>query len=706
MFSSPLPRNILIVGGGPVGLSTAKLLSQKISQSLTTPTKEPGKIFLVEARLGRSIRPGYLAFNIFDFVSAKLNLDKNLEHSEAQHIKDLERALYEVIKVSPHITIYDATLLKIDLATGVALIKTTKTGESIALPPCYIIIDCSGQNRAVINQLIQEKKDIAELSTIAINPVKHHLIAQVRMDNRDQEKLTKILQKRSHLNKPADSYEHFEAKRILALRNEFGWEHLDTPTFYSVPGNVAKNKAMFYLEAPNALLPERYEAWIKSAMQAIAGKEYPFTLMPSESKKYISKKKQRLGAFFMEPQETRFSSHKIGELLFFALGDALMENDYRLGVGVKNGIMQMVTFVESCNIVEGALIGFNLPTYEKNIAQLLTEQKSHIINVYQTRRLHLEKAKTYVKDFIIKQLLSAKNFTARAQIWAEAASLPEEDLQELKYTFALKLEKNATKTFNEIFDKKTNQINPQAFECLLKLNESLNTLIEAITLLPHQFISKKNPLIETLQEWILNVINCARDLHKNKKHDEAVKHYKLALKFLNKSKDNVDLMPIYTHLYKDIMAVYSNLITIYTAHKDISQALLYSDNALKEVKQDPVSPEEQKSELNQLIAKIMYKQITLLLTQSSNDQKTSPQSSSTMFPPAGLDLKKTLDDVNTYLARLQKYSKSLKLLKQPISLPLEGIELSQYETLQKKVKELSKETTQSASAQLGGEGLS
>src|SRR5579872_2234812 len=79
----------VIIGGGPIGLLTALLLSKK----------KVGKITLVEPRFGEYVRSGNYVKDVFVELSKALDVPlEEIQPSYASHIKDVEKILYARIR--------------------------------------------------------------------------------------------------------------------------------------------------------------------------------------------------------------------------------------------------------------------------------------------------------------------------------------------------------------------------------------------------------------------------------------------------------------------------------------------------------------------------------------------------------------------------------------------------------------------------------
>src|SRR3990167_2714512 len=342
----------VIVGAGPIGLYTAIKLKQ-LGVNVT----------VIDPRAGDGYtRPGGLDMRVFDQLERYIG--QPIDCSSSRHIKDVERSLYK-IAVSLGINIQQQSFNTL-VDHGVAV--TDK--QSTTVIPCDLVIDCTGSKRAVIHDVNKRhEKPPFPIETIGDNPLKNHFIAYISMTPEDVELLYNPLPIHS------DPLQHTLA--LESLRAKFGWPEFSEPGFNYQP--LAKNKVCLYFETPPGLEKSQQEAWLTALLQLKTGnKDIHFS---QTSKPSLEKKpKPKFTPFTLNPHRTTTVAYKGHDNLpmTLPLGDAQIDADYRLGLGIITGTARVNAWLHSITINHGEITDINLGQYEAEIKPQLLSYEQEI----------------------------------------------------------------------------------------------------------------------------------------------------------------------------------------------------------------------------------------------------------------------------------------------------------------------------------------
>jgi tetratricopeptide (TPR) repeat protein len=685
----------LIVGGGPIGLFCAVLLAVIYNVEVT----------VVDDRVNTYKRPGQLDEKVFEKVGNELNI--TIDPSVAGHIKDLERALYAIASKHPNITIRHATFLSVE-SNGVRIVDI-KTGKEEILAPFNLIFDATGQKRAVLESInereiktsIKSKKNVFEFVDIADTPKKRHLLAYVKMDPKETKQIHKAAKKiRTELLNPK-SFNNRYMEGILELREKFGWDCFATPDVYAFIANEAKQKSILYSEIPThfiepkdpAFSAKKYEDWLKSVIKLLVNKEVKFAKIEEIGKKnkYGSKEQQRWSAFTLQPKEVKPAYFNSGSMMIIPIGDAHMGIDYRLGIGVLEGVKRVKLLLKHCVIRNGVIASIDLSGYQKDLEPVLVGHRERIAQRYLKRNAKIAASNLYMKSAIAKQLMSIQVREEIGQIIKRLSFLPLEELNEIKAHAVKVIERESQKNMMLILKKPLEQsIDCEVNDCFNIFSQSIKQLLTAILIFPYPGTQEEISLVMVLSDRATKSIEAAYALQRRGKLIEAQKYYSMAFEIYSEY-----LISLHD---SDFLITCSNLAVIYSSQKKLDEAHKVIDVALKRFgveKETKLTIDEQKKKNNILISELIYKKIQLLLREtyfSDNSFRFSALSPRPSQAEIQVDLKSVLIEVDKLLDKLQScYSESLKLCNPQLWLPLRGQELFQYTVLKEKVVRLVSE---------------
>ncbi len=358
MLNAPV-ASICIMGAGPIGLYAAIQLKKAGVENLT----------LIDPRAGIYTRPGTLNHGVFEEIGAKLGF-KLWCRSGAMHIKELERQLYQ-IAMDLDIQIIRDRFVSLT-AAGSILIEGPQGEREL---PCDLAIDCTGPQRAVVhsvNQLSDSKP--FTIARVAENPIKNHFMAYVQLSPEGMEAIHKTVGMTS-----------LGQVKTMTEMQELGWAHFHYPQISLF--NFGKNKISLYCEIPPDLSEEQQEIWVKKVLQLKTGRRgLGFTKIET-SRKYGSK--PRFLNFILDPHyvlEPVFLGNEQMPTVVIPAGDALIEPDYRLGIGVINGANRIDALISTMSIQQGKIFSLAVNQYQQIVARLIADQKEMMDAYYEVRK--------------------------------------------------------------------------------------------------------------------------------------------------------------------------------------------------------------------------------------------------------------------------------------------------------------------------------
>ncbi|MCF6777174.1 hypothetical protein L3V83_11430 [Thiotrichales bacterium 19X7-9] len=365
-------KNVIIVGSGPIGLYNALKLSQlKKKYNLDI------NITVVDARAGEYERSRIVAKGVAIEIEQGLGLDlKGLRSADdignAIYIQDVEKSLY-TLALKEGVNFEKANFKTFDSGNVIVETKSSKIQKTLASD---LVLDCTGSSRAVVQEVNKLTNDQSfSVSPIGNNPIKNHFSAYVTMTE-DQAELM-------HTPKEKDPVKH--ALAMATLRKKYGWEYFSEPFFEMRTLDIGEGKKRVYLyyEIPENLANKSVEVkkqYLKDLLNLKM--QQPDIQFELEDSKYS------FGEFPVDP-------HKVDELGFsgnseipavYPCGDAQVEPDYRLGVGIRSGAMRANALWNSIQLTHDRGIKINDGQYAYNVGQALSWHVSNLESDYRQRQ--------------------------------------------------------------------------------------------------------------------------------------------------------------------------------------------------------------------------------------------------------------------------------------------------------------------------------
>lgn len=561
---------IVIIGGGPIGLY---FLNKMIKVGIKTED-----VVLFDPHAGEYIRPGQFGEYIFRRVESGLetSLWPAIPKRESGHIKELERLLWLLATdAGARIEKKEFIRLHQDASTpGVIIAEKGGAEEFIAAD---MVFDCSGYQKVVIRDLNQRCPESPLKSTTFMDvPVPNHFIAQVRI-NEDQFKL---------LNEKIRSYKSSPQKmdpiafsRAMVQLRELSWTHLSLPRVVTARcGKDGGNKAVLYLQAPNALEKVNYDKWVQAVLNCYGG--FHYDRLSLTRKHHPKKDELRFTSFSMNAEILQEVVYKGEDLpVVMGLGDTQVSFNYMLGHGVQDGVIGVDLLFNHTKIKDGKIIHVDWNNFRIALHQHLESHKQAMINEAQREIYFFEEALEIAKVHFAQAILVST----------------EEHEREMFQSIILEIDARqsharAIKAFSESADSAGEfKIVPLMSDLLVsKLNFIQQQLLIALSGLPDNLEKERqgcsNMLVDLADRWQL----MGNFLLKEGKLSESENAYQKALAIFN--------LPCFREKYslKEVI-IYSQLTKNCIERKKYSQALEYAVEALK--LHNEISPAERNLEL-------------------------------------------------------------------------------------------------------------
>ncbi|MDR3491875.1 MAG: FAD-dependent oxidoreductase [Gammaproteobacteria bacterium] len=530
-------KHVVVVGGGPIGLLVACKLKQLGLDSVT----------LIDHRAGTYVRSSDYVNDVFHVFTQMLGLP--VTASKGRHIKDIERELYKHA-ASLGVTILNCKFKDFD---GLGL-KIQDSEEKTSTIPCDIVIDCTGNTRAVIHKVNehfpQDPKFTLSPNVILTNP--YHMHARIKIDN------NYYFPPREYQNVNSIDY----IKKVESLRR-LGWNEFVLPYHY-VNKFPSKNKANLYTEAPANLLPEQYQEWAQAVFELNNIMHSPFELH-KDSKKYPNKK--TISYFKMQPQKVEpayFYQEKKYPIVFHA-GDATCEGVYVMGIGLIYGTQRVTCFLNSLIIKDNEIVQIKIQDYQKSLTEML---KRHSNSVNKT-----------VKEVLNERLI--KDYTQLHEKYSDAykkATTPqdkkviESELELINIDYKEQLYQNAIRLMTPIKQEDTG-FDLSKINAKIDIDTIFKSLNDAIQLPPLTLPADKVKIRLALLDMAKRCQLLAKNLYEQAKYGLAEKYFSMSLNIYS---------TYFTDKYREEVSVlYSNLMILKNKRNDFISVLKLADKALE-----------------------------------------------------------------------------------------------------------------------------
>ena len=422
-------QRILIAGSGPVGLYTAILLKRKYVNGID--------VTIIDSRVDSYERPGIIAKQAVEIINAsfKINDIPPIDVPDSQGIPansvfigDLQKSLLK------HAKQYKVNIVSQSFDELIGKTVTTKDKNTL---DCDLLIDCTGESRAITRFANQElgPNSIFKIEPIAENPIKNHFIAYVHMDKENSAGCT--------IQNPENRNPVLWASAMQNLRAQ-GWQEFAEPEIVTSRWDNGENGTSycFYFEIPAAVAQgdvEQQEAYLKTLLQLKTGQSLKFTREDGRLK---------FLPFDVDPKivlnPINITNYPIPVGI---CGDALMSPEYRLGTGVRNGILCANALVNSIAITPDRVL-INEQRYNVEAQGVVQEHVKEVTRNYKAKK----------KALSHRDLLDAYSIYTKAyeELNDDSSQLTENAfrVETGLFDLAAKFKLSATEKFLAAIDKK------------------------------------------------------------------------------------------------------------------------------------------------------------------------------------------------------------------------------------------------------------
>lgn len=307
-------EHVVIVGAGNAGLYAANSLQKRGIRSIT----------ILDSRTDHETKP---------------------EHVTDQTI-DEEKTKVEIIK---------GTFVHFEKKK---LFYRPSDSDNLQQLPCNLVLECTGSERAVIKYVNSHhlSKSFFRSTPVGDNRYQRRIIASVKLNPEDYAAL--IQHKISNLE---------ELLGIEQLRQKFSWPEMVMPFT-----KLDHDEICFYCELPKTLQKNQHDDWISTLLKIKSGKSN------IQFEKLLHPRKYR--EFTVDP-------HQITPFIFpgnqdipmvIPLGNAQIDADYRIDLGIHSGTHRTDLFLKSLTISDGKITSINEKNYQYVIAPVLTSHRDII----------------------------------------------------------------------------------------------------------------------------------------------------------------------------------------------------------------------------------------------------------------------------------------------------------------------------------------
>lgn len=428
-------RHIIIAGAGPIGLYLAINLMYLHGHKVNVTVVDQ---FLEDYR-----RPGVIAKAVIDVINASLSKkglpnisvpDAGCVPANAIFIRDLQVALLTLAK-GLKVNIIAAPLQEISA-------NSVLVGE-VPLS-CDLLLDCTGERR-FSTRLIKEFK----IEPIADNPIKNHFIAFITM-NPQNAALSNFLDHPDPV---------IFTLSLEKLRRDFGWKEYSLPSVVKGMWNATAEKPArfyFYFEISDEVATKEINLqiqYLKTLLKLYTGNDLTFSLEEGERTFIpfqVTPKKS------LTPVITQATTYPIS-----LCGDALMSADYRLGTGVRNGILCANALITSISIPQNN-ISIDTALYDFQLRSIMGSHEQEVKGLYDHKRALMNGADLLRAKEIYRQAL-AKSET----LGTENKNIIEAGCKDL----ALRLKAEGSSLFSQSKFKEALQLYQNSLDLLEHMTE-------------------------------------------------------------------------------------------------------------------------------------------------------------------------------------------------------------------------------------------
>ncbi|VVC75673.1 hypothetical protein AQUSIP_09630 [Aquicella siphonis] len=552
-------KNIVIAGAGPIGLYMAIRLTQ-IIKSLGLSTT----VTLVDPRAGQYDRPGVVANKALDLISQGLKIyipvvQQGDDTGTSMFIKDMEMSLHK-IAVSMGVKIIQGKVEDCDAEK----VRVSRPKKEDLMLPCDLALDCTGPRRTLV-KLVNAKHAGMEPFTIqdvGDNPIKNHFIAYVTMDEMNA---ALVSEKKHH-----DPLKHTLA--LERLRTEFGWPHFIEPEFssrrYTIKGTSGqpdRYRYYFYFEIPPSIAeadPGRQLEWLRALIHLKTENEnVQFT---------VDEGKMKFIPFDVYPRKVNeaYSLKDALTPMTAPMGDAQIEPDYRLGVGIWSGVSRANALIESVSQVRDEL-EFDWKRYEHFVSIPMGTHAGELESDYRIKHEALVSAMER-ESKRYQEALAATSVASEQEIILQG-------LNEINRRLAMHLLGKALAAFEKSVDmEKSNRILLNKHNDIIHAHDlavCLESLTRALAIVPASCTVEKDRVTNALFNLAMSYKQLGNQYFVSRYIDKATTCYQLSLDILERQLKGMHL--------DEQARIYSNLTQAAIKKNDFDLAVKYANQALE-----------------------------------------------------------------------------------------------------------------------------
>lgn len=411
----PAHSRVVIIGGGPAGLSAA-LLFEKKGFAVTVVEKRDAYT--------RSTHYVDLVFRQLNDMLRAFHIPLTIQPSYANHIKDVEKSLAEFIANESDIVVIHGEYHTHSTA-GVHIKYPNKT-EGVL--PYDILVDCTGYHALVIHEINKlHGTPVFTRQTVAESPHPNYIQAGVLVFTEKTEKVRIVFPEEGEL--PEEEFEmnqmakmpHYSseaASKAMADLHAMGWKYAAAPailSFLQVGNNPKKEtkddpgvKHRFYSEVPAELKKEQVIPWIHACFKANYGvEEIPFRVeLIHPSRKHPGKKQYDIYEFLPQYTTPYFYEDPENAKLYLHFGDSSFNHLFTEGAGLRRTISTLTSFFDKTKMNEAGEIEIQLTRYAKWCERDLPYHFEFIYKAFKERKEQLKLLASEEKelDIAIKNL--------------------------------------------------------------------------------------------------------------------------------------------------------------------------------------------------------------------------------------------------------------------------------------------------------------
>lgn len=566
----------VIIGAGPAGLYTAIKLWQEGIR----------KMVVYDPREGNYTRLGHLNDSVIVFAQKGLGINF-WPANKVGHIKDLEKKLYaEAKKIG--IKIEKKRFLRLQQDEKHPGIVVDNAGIEEFVEADYVF-DCTGARREVIsavNHIVPESP--LQLTTITELPVRNHFFAYVKINKSEWDRF-EMEQNIINFPETIDAFSYVQS--IIKLR-ALGWKEFKFPRIKGI--EFGKNKVCLYIHAPDGLAKENFDNWVQTVLECYT--------KPISYQKLDSSSNQQFHTFSSKAQALKEVSYKGKNLpTVVALGDAQIDFDYYLGVGIENGIKRINSLFDHAVVFDNEIQYFDSAEYLQTINAQLRDHKEELIR-------EAERVRQSFVDALERAELKFRE-VLRLSPDLDGLGIIRETLKEIEVRQSYV---KATKLF-AVYHNSSKHVVLANVDIEGKLTNIQTELLKVRTELPKSFATEHKEVEALLISLAVSWKEVGNALFKNKKSEQAIGAYKKALEIYNLT----DFSGKY--LLKEL-SLYSNLAVSYLQNKLYSEAITAAETALLVF--NSCSPTERPEALQEKIAFNLIKALCAQAQELLNSSKT------------------------------------------------------------------------------------